>query len=143
MLSTRLNINLSNSDHGQNKISHLSKHYKMVFVNMCKVFMKCSSVTHLCLYCGVSVAGSAGEEAGVGGHRRPAGEIPGGEPSPAAGERRPHRDPIQTGERAGGCCSKVLHSLTPLRRPRSQKHCFWFASLLKDTFYIYKVLGPC
>ncbi len=73
--------------------------------------MKCSSVTHLCPYCGVSVAGSAGEEAGIGRHRRPAGENPGGEPSTAAGERRPHRDPIQTGERADGCCSKVLHSL--------------------------------
>lgn len=137
MLSTRLNINLSNSDHGQNKISHLSKQYKMVFVNMCKVFMKCSSVTHLCLYCGVSVAGSAGEEAGVGGHRRPAGENPGGEPGPAAGERRPHRDPIQTGERAGGCCSKVLHSLTHSIETTSQPEALLLICFPSESHFLY------
>lgn len=83
----------------------------------------CSSIT-VFISIRYSVAGSAGEEAGVGGHRSPSGENPGGEPSPAAGERRPHRDPIQAGERACGCCSKVLHLLALLRRPHSQKHCF-------------------
>lgn len=80
-------------------------------IKLCRITIcikVCRAHLHPC--CGVSVTGSAGEEAGVGRHRSPAGENPGGEPSPAAGERRPHRDPIQAGERACGSCSKVPHS---------------------------------
>lgn len=96
----------------------------------------CSSIT-VSISVRYSVAGNAGEEAGIGVHRSPSGENPGGEPSPAAGERRPHRDPIQAGERACGCCSKVLHLLARSIETTSQPEALLlFGFFLKATFYI-------
>ncbi len=115
----------------------------MVFINMCKVFMKCSSVTHLCI-----VASQLQEVQG----KKQALEDTVAQLEKSLEENRAllqEKDALietqskREKELVAAVQRYCTHSLTPLRPPRSQKHCFWFASLLKDTFYIYKVLGPC